>query len=58
MSALFCKIKWKHDGDFYCLSCFNSFSTENEIKEHENLCKNDYYCYIEMPKEDQKILKY
>ena len=45
---LFCKIKSRHDGDFYCLNCLHSFSTENKIKEHENVCKNHDYCYIEM----------
>ena len=25
---------------------------------HKNLCKNIDYCYVEMPKEDKKILKY
>ena len=27
-------------------------------KEYENVCKNNGYCYIEMPKEDNKVLKY
>ena len=57
LSALFCKIPSKHDGDFYCLNCLYSFSTENKIKEHENVCKNHDYCYIEMSKE-KSILKY
>ena len=31
-----------HKGDFYCLNCFNSYSTENRLKEHEEICnKND-----------------
>ena len=31
-----------HQGDFYCLNCFNSYSTENRLKEHEEICnKND-----------------
>ena len=46
LSALFCEITSKHDGDFYCLNCLYSFRTENKLKEHENVCKNHDYCYI------------
>ena len=42
-----------HDGDFYCLNCFNSYTSKNE-----EIC-NDYdSCRIEMPKLVEKILKY
>ena len=44
LSALFCKITAKHNGDFYCLNCLHSFSTKTKIKEHENACKNHDYC--------------
>ena len=47
-----------HINQSITLNCFHSYSTENELKKHENVCKNHYYCYIEMPKEDNKILKY
>ena len=57
-SALLKGIKSKHDGEFYCLNCFHSFRTENELKKHKNVCKNHDCCYVEMPKEDNKILKY
>ena len=31
-----------HNGDYCCLNCFNSYSTENRLKEHEEICnKND-----------------
>ena len=36
----------------------HSFTTENKLKRHENVCKNHDYCYIEMPEEDKKVLKY
>ena len=26
-----------HHGDFYYLNCFNSYSTKNRLKEHEEL---------------------
>ena len=46
-----------HNGDFYCLNCFYSFTTENSLKKHENICKNNDYCYLEMPDKDNNILK-
>ena len=46
-----------HKGDFYCLNCFYSYSTKEKLKKHKNVCQNQDYCYVEMPKED-KILKY
>ena len=47
-----------HHGDFYCLNCFNSYSTKNALKEHEEICNNHDSCHIEMPKWFEKILKY
>ena len=40
ISALFCKITSKNDGDFYWINSLHSFRTENKLKEHENVCKN------------------
>ena len=48
----------KHEGDFYCLNCFHSYSTKENLKKHYNVCKNHGYCYVEMPEEDNKISKY
>ena len=47
-----------HDGDFYCLNCFNSYTTKNKLKKHEEVCNNHDSCYIEMLKCIEKILKY
>ena len=58
LSVLFRGITAKHVGDFYCLNCFHSCRTENKLKQHENVCKSHDYCYVETPKEDNKILKY
>ena len=58
LSALLKGITSKHDGDFYCLNCFHSYTTENKLKKHKNVCENHDYCYVEMPKEDNKIIKY
>ena len=47
-----------HHGYFYCLNCFNSYTTENKLKEHEEICNNHDSCFIQMPKWFEKILKY
>ena len=47
-----------HRGDFYPLNCFNSCTTENKLKEHEEICNNRDCCRIETPKWFEKILKY
>ena len=56
--ALFRGITSNHNGDFYCLSCFHSYSTKDGLqKKHENVCYNHDYCHIEMSKENDKILE-
>ena len=44
--------------DFYCINCFHLFRTKDKLKKHINVCKNHDYCYIEMRKDYNKILKY
>ena len=56
LSALFREITSKHEGDFYCLNCFQSYTTENELKKHKKVCENHDYCYVEIPEEDNKVL--
>ena len=58
LSALFRGVTSKHVGDFYCLNCLYSNRTVNKLKKHCNVIKNHDYCYVEMPKEDNKVLKY
>ena len=58
MSVLFRGITSNHKEDFYCLNCFCSYSAENKLKKHKKVCENHDYCYLEMPKEDNKIVKY
>ena len=58
MFALFKRVTSKHDADFYCLNCLHSFRRENKLKKHKNVCENHDYCNVEMPEEDNKILKY
>ena len=54
LSALLRGIASDHNGDFYCINCFHSYRTEKKLK---NMIDHDS-CYLEMPNEDNKILKY
>ena len=47
-----------HRGDYYCLNCFNSYTTKNKIKEHEEICNKHDSCPIEVPEQVNKTLKY
>ena len=58
LSALFMGITSKHEEDFYCLNCFQSYTTENKLKKHKKVCENHDYCYVDIPEKDNKILKY
>ena len=37
---------------------FQSYTSKNKLKKHYNVCEDYHYCYVEMPNEDNKILKY
>ena len=58
MSALLRGILSNHVGDYYCLNCFHSKSTDNVLKQHERLWGKHDYCHTVMPEEDKNILKY
>ena len=58
LSSLISGITSNHNGDFYCLNCFHSYSTKNKLKKHERVCNDHDCCYVEMPNEDNKIFKY
>ena len=58
LSELLAKKSSNHDGGFYCLNCFNSYTSKNKLKEHEEICNNQDSCHIEMPKWVEKKLKY
>ena len=47
-----------HKEDFYCLNCFCAYTTRNKLEEHKKICENHDYCHVEMPNEDNKIIKY
>ena len=58
LSALLRGNSSSHYGNLYCLNCFNSYTTKNKLKEHEEICNNRNSCHIEMPKWVEKLLKY
>ena len=51
LSRLLRGITSNHNGDFYCLNCFHSYSTETRLKKHD-------YCHVKMPNECKKTLEY
>ena len=58
ISGLLRGIKSRHNGDFYCLNYFHSYTTENKIRKHEKICNDHDFCFLKMPDDDNKILKY
>ena len=58
LSALLRRITSNNNGDSYYINCLHSFRTKNKLQKHIKVCENHDYCYVEMPKEDNKILKY
>ena len=56
LSALFKGISSNHKEDFYCLNCFNSYTSKN--KEQEEICNNNDSCCIDMPSCAEKTLNY
>ena len=57
-SGLLRGITSNHNGDFYCLSCFHSYTTKNKLKRLVRTCKDTDYCNIKMPNKDNNILKH
>ena len=58
LPTLLREITSNHKESFYCLNCFPSYSTKNKLKKHEKVCNDHDYCYVEIPNEYNKILKY
>ena len=58
LSAFFRGITDNNNGDFSCLNCFQSYTTENKLKKHKKVCENQDYCYVEILEKDNIILKY
>ena len=58
LSALFGGISSNLKEDFYCLNCFNSYTTKNKLKEYEQICNDDDSCCLDMSSCTGKTLKY
>ena len=58
LPALLRRITSNHVGDFHWLNCFHSYKPENKLKKYEKVSEDHDHCYVEMPNEDSKILKY
>ena len=58
LPGLLKRITSNYKEDFYCLNCFHSYRTKNKLEEHKKICENHNYCNVEMPNEDNKIIKY
>ena len=56
--ALLTGITSKHHGNFYCLNCFHSFTTENKLQSHKRACEKKDFSNVNMPSEDTNILKF
>ena len=58
LSGLLRGVISNHNGDFYCLNCFHSYSTKTKLEAHEKICENHDYCHVEMPTIDNNTIKY
>ena len=57
LSGLLRGVTGNNNGDFYCLNCFHAYRTKNKLETHNHDYCHDY-CHVEMPNEDNKIIKY
>ena len=58
LSGLFTGITSNHKEDFYCLNCFHSYRTKNNLDAHKKVCEIHEYCHIEMPNKDNNKIRY
>ena len=58
LSGLLRGVTSNNNGDFYCLNCFHAYRTKNKLETHKKICENHDYCHVEMPNEDNKMIKY
>ena len=49
-SKLMRGISSKNNSDFYCYGCFHKFRTESTLNKHIELCKDNKFCEIKLPK--------
>ena len=58
LSRLLRGVTGNNNSNFYCLKCFHAYTTKNKLEAHKKICENHNYCHVEMPNEDNKIIKY
>ena len=58
LSGLLKGVTGNNNGDFYCLNCFHAYRTKSKLETHKKIRENHDYCHVEMPNEDNKIIKY
>ena len=58
LSGLSIGVTGNKNGDFYCLNYFHAYRTESKLEKLKKICENHDYCHVEMPNEDNKIIKY
>ena len=59
LSGLLRGVTGNNNGDFYCYCyCFHAYKTGNKLEKRKKICENHDYCQVEMPNEDNKIIKY
>ena len=56
ISGLLRGITSNHNGDFYCLNCFHSSRTANQLKNYEAICKDHDLCNLRLPKPEKRYL--
>ena len=58
LSTLLRDVTSNYMGNFCCLNYFHSYHTKNKLEKHEKVCNDHDYCCVEMPEDENKILKY
>ena len=58
LSALLRGITSNHDGYFYCVNFFYSYSTKEKLEKHKKVCDDHDCCYVKMLNDNNKIFKY
>ena len=58
LSGLLRGVTGNNNGVFYCSNSFHAYRTENKHEKHKKICENHDHCHVEMPNEDNKIIKY
>ena len=58
LSGLLRGVTSNHNGDFYCLNFFHSYSPKNKLEAHKKICENHDYCHEKMPTKDNNTITY